>query len=102
MKLHLVIIAIFFASSATAQNINFTVKGEISNTDSIRYAYLTTLSQQVPISSENIYMVMPIINGKFEFKGTFNLEGKDYQYASVFWKKEEILLRKKHYLNLEI
>jgi hypothetical protein len=84
MKRCLVIIAIFFASSAIAQNINFTVKGEISNTDSIRYAYLTTLSQQIPISSDKIVMVTPVINGKFEFKGVFDLEGKDYQYASVF------------------
>ncbi|QIL39980.1 DUF4369 domain-containing protein [Pedobacter sp. HDW13] len=87
MKRYLVILAIFFASSAIAQNINFTIKGEISNTDSIKYAYLTTLSQQIPISSDKIFMVMPVINGKFEFKGAFDLEGKDYQYASVFFEE---------------
>ena len=84
MKKYLFILLVFVASSASAQITKFTIKGVIANTDSIKYAYLTTLSQQIPISDEKIFMVIPVVNGKFEFNGTFDLEGKDYQYASVF------------------
>lgn len=84
MKKYLVILLVFILSSASAQITKFTIKGVIANTDSIKYAYLTTLSQQIPISDEKIFMVTPVVDGKFEFNGTFDLEGKDYQYASVF------------------
>ena len=63
------------------QTIKFKVDGIVKNTKHAKFAYLTTLSQQIPISSNKIFMVTPINNGKFSFKGMFNLEGKDYQYA---------------------
>ncbi|ARS42596.1 hypothetical protein CA265_24205 [Sphingobacteriaceae bacterium GW460-11-11-14-LB5] len=84
MKKYLFILLVFMVSSASAQITKFTIKGVVANTDSIKYAYLTTISQQVPISNEKIFMVTPVVDGKFEFSGTFDLEGKDYQYASVF------------------
>lgn len=84
MKKGLFYVLIFFAYAVHAQTIKFTIKGTIANTDSIKYAYLTTLSQQIPISSDKIFMVVPVVNGKFEFKGDFDLKGEDFQFANVF------------------
>lgn len=84
MKKGLFYVLMFFSCTVHAQTIKFTIKGTIANTDSIKYAYLTTLSQQIPISSDKIFMVVPVVNGKFEFKGDFDLKGEDFQFANVF------------------
>jgi len=84
MKKGLFYVLIFFAYTVHAQTIKFNIKGTIANTDSIKYAYLTTLSQQIPISSDKIFMVVPVVDGKFEFKGDFDLKGEDFQFANVF------------------
>lgn len=65
------------------QTFTFNISGVVKNTAHAKYAYLTTLSQQRPISSDKIFMIAPIINGKFYFHGKFNLEGKAYQQACL-------------------
>ncbi len=77
---------IFTISSffSLAQSIKFNIQGTIKNTEHAKFAYLSTLSLQVPVSSDKIFMITPIKDGKFEFNGTFDLEGKDYQEACVF------------------
>ena len=84
MKNGLFYVLMFFAYAVHAQTIKFNIKGTIANTVSIKYAYLTTLSQQIPISSDKIFMVVPVVNGKFEFNGDFDLKGEDFQFANVF------------------
>ena len=84
MKKGLFYVLMFFSCTVHAQTIKFNIKGTIANTDSIIYAYLTTLSQIIPISSDKIFMVVPVVNGKFEFKGDFDLKGEDFQFANVF------------------
>lgn len=74
----------FFTCTIRAQSITFNIKGVIMNTDSVKYAYLTTLSQQIPISSDKIFMVVPVVNGEFKFNGVFDLKGEKYQFANVF------------------
>lgn len=76
---------LFVVSSfcASAQTISFNVSGIVKDTTNAKFAYLTTTTQQVPISSPKIFMIVPIIAGKFEFVGTFDLEGKDFQHACV-------------------
>lgn len=68
----------------SAQTIHFKVKGAVKNTSNAKYAYISTLSQQIPISSDKVFIVTPIINGKFQLSGTFDLKGKPYQHACVF------------------
>ncbi len=79
-------IAVFLLLPFTlmAQSVKFNIQGTVKNTKGAKFAYLTTLSQQIPIASDKIFIVTPIINGKFEFKGTFDLEGRDLQHACVF------------------
>jgi hypothetical protein len=62
----------------------YTIEGTVLDTDSAKFAYLTTMSQQLPISSDKVFSVVPIVNGKFQFDGTFDLENKKYQHACVF------------------
>lgn len=70
--------------TANAQEITFKITGTIQNPGKAKYAYLTTLSQQIPISSDKVFIKAPIVNGKFEFNGSFDLLGKNLQQASVF------------------
>ena len=94
MKYILSIILLISAYSCAAQKPSydnakshikvFKIEGTVVDTDSASFAYLTTMSQQVPISSEKVFNVVPIVNGKFQFEGTFDLENKKYQYACVF------------------
>jgi peroxiredoxin len=66
------------------QTISFKINGSVKDTTHAKFAYLTTTTQQITIASDKVYMVVPVKNGNFEFKGEFNLEGKPYQYACVF------------------
>ncbi|WP_158797885.1 hypothetical protein [Pedobacter sp. L105] len=84
MKYFITLLFVFNTLILIAQPIKFNIQGEIKNTAHAKFAYLTTLSQQTTISSPKIFIVSPIINGEFSFKGTFNLEQNDYQQACVF------------------
>lgn len=82
-----ILIAVFFSILALfseAQVINFNINGEYSGTDGKKFAYLTTLSQQRPKSSDKIFLKVPIIDGKFKFDGKFDLMDEFYQNACVF------------------
>jgi len=67
-----------------AQITKFTVKGVIADTAGARYAYLTSLSRQNALSSDLYFKMVPIVNGKFEISGTFDLKGKPYQQGILF------------------
>ena len=94
MKTFFTIIASLFYYTLSAQTINFTIDGNIENPLNAKYAYLSTLSQQIPISSDKIFIAVPVVNGKFEFKGSFNLEGKMMQQACIFLMIEPTLAKK--------
>jgi hypothetical protein len=85
--------------SLSAQTIKFNVHGTVKITKNAKYAYLSTLSQQIPISSPKIFIVAPIVNGHFQLSGKFDLEGKILQYGCVFLDergditKEELQLK---------
>jgi hypothetical protein len=102
MKTLFTIIASLFYYTLSAQTINFTIDGNIENPLHAKYAYLSTLSQQIPISSDKIFIAVPVVNGKFEFKGSFNLEGKMMQQACIFFddraniSKDELALKFKN------
>lgn len=70
-----------------AQTINYTVKGQLIDTVDARYAYLMTLSYQIALSNDKVFQMAPVIDGKFEIKGSFDLEGKTYQQATVFFSR---------------
>ncbi|MBB2147616.1 hypothetical protein [Pedobacter gandavensis] len=78
-----VLLFLLFPFSSMAQTIKFTVQGTVENPKGAKFAYLTTKSQQVPVSSDKIFLVVPVVDGKFEIKGSFDLVGKDMQYASL-------------------
>lgn len=84
MKYIITLVILFNSIILLAQPIKFNIQGELKNNEHAKFAYLSTLSQQTTISSPKIFIISPIINGKFSFKGIFNLEGKDYQQACVF------------------
>lgn len=84
MKIIINFILAFSPLFLFAQTISFDINGVVNDTNHVKYAYLTTLSQQIPISSDKIFMSTPIIDGKFNFKGVFDLNGKDYQHACIF------------------
>jgi hypothetical protein len=67
-----------------AQTIKFHIKGNVEDTSGRKFAYLTTLSQRVPVSSDKVHIMSPVDQGTFEFEGEFDLRGKDYQYANIF------------------
>lgn len=102
MKIRFTLCLILFYLTANAQTINFKINGEILNSKNASYAYLTTLSQQIPISSDKIFIKVPVVNGKFEFNSSFDLEGKNFQFAAVFFDergnitKEEVALKFKN------
>jgi len=78
----------FIASTASAQLINFNIEGHVKNTKDAHFAYLTTKTQQLTIASDKIFMVTPIIDGKFVFKGTFELKkDKTFQNATIIIDK---------------
>ena len=66
------------------QLIKFKVSGTVKDVKQAKFAYLSTLSQRIPISSSKVFIVTPVLDGKFEFVGTFDLEGKEYQHGCVF------------------
>jgi len=82
--LYILIIIFFYPLSIFSQITKFTVSGTLKDVKQAKFAYLSTLSQRIPISSPKVFIVAPVINGKFEFVGTFDLEGKEYQHACVF------------------
>lgn len=84
MKVFITLIILSICFSLSAQTIKFNVQGTIKNTKNAKYAYISTLSQQIPISSPKIFIVAPIVNGRFQLNGTFDLDGKLLQYACVF------------------
>lgn len=84
MKLFLTTTLLFLPFIAFGQEFSYKIKGIVNKQDGVKYAYLTTLSHQTTISSGKIFSMVPIIDGKFEFDGTFDLEGKKYQNACVF------------------
>ncbi|AOM80116.1 DUF4369 domain-containing protein [Pedobacter steynii] len=83
---HFIYLFLLCISSFTslAQSIKFTIQGSLKDTKKAKFAYLTTLSHQVPISSDKLLMVTPIKDGKFNFRGTFELDNNTYQHAAVF------------------
>ncbi|MCX2485011.1 hypothetical protein [Pedobacter sp. MR2016-24] len=85
MKYLYVLIIIFcYPLSMFSQLTTFTVSGTLKDVKQAKFAYLSTLSQRIPISSPEIFIKSQILNGKFLFNGTFDLKGKDYQHACVF------------------
>ena len=102
MKIRFTFFLILFYFAANAQTINFKIDGEILNPKNASYAYLTTLSQQIPISSDKLFISVPVVNGKFQFNSSFDLEGKNFQFAAVFFDergnitKEEVALKFKN------
>jgi|GEM_PF-1688131 len=85
MKTYTLLIFMLASVLLKDQNIHFNVRGIIKNTEHAKYAYLSTISLQDSSSRTKIFMVSPILNGKFEFHGTFDLGGKeDYQQACLF------------------
>lgn len=83
MRAFIVLYLLIQSFLSSGQTITFNVAGLVKNTENAKFAYLTTLSQQIPISSDKIFMVTPIKSGKFNFNGNFSLQGKDFQYACV-------------------
>jgi len=68
----------------SAQTVSFNIQGTLKNTETAKFAYVSTLSQQIPISSPKIFTVAPIVNGSFQLNGKLDLEGKPYQNACLF------------------
>jgi hypothetical protein len=83
MKRFIPILLFMLPVSLSAQLIKFKIAGTVKNVTHAKFAYLSSFYQQVTVSSPKIFMVSPIINGKFEFSNTFDLEGKDFQHACV-------------------
>lgn len=84
MRYCIALILMLNSFCSSAQIIKFNVQGAVKDAKPAKFAYLTTLSHQGPISSSKLFMVTPIVNGKFDFKGSFDLDGKGYQHAAVF------------------
>lgn len=83
MKRIIPILLFLFPLSLSAQLIRFKIEGTVKNITHAKFAYLSSFYQQVTVSSPKIFMVSPIVNGKFTFSNTFDLEGKDFQHACV-------------------
>lgn len=102
MKIRFTIVAVLCYWAASAQTINFKIDGIVESSKSAKYAYLTTMSQQIPISSDKLFIRVPVVNGKFEFNSSFNLEGKNMQFGAIFFdergniSKEEVALKFKN------
>ncbi|WP_316736173.1 TlpA disulfide reductase family protein [Pedobacter aquatilis] len=87
MKFYLLTLLLCSSVFANAQLLNFNIQGEIKDTTGAKFAYLTTKTQQLTIASDKIFMVSPIIDGKFNFKGTFDLGDKKFQHATIIIDK---------------
>ncbi|TDO20822.1 hypothetical protein [Pedobacter duraquae] len=87
MKTRLILLFLMGPLWLTAQNINYVIDGQILDTTNARYAYLMTISYQVALSSDKVFQVEPVTDGKFEFKGNFDLAGRPYQEASIFFSR---------------
>jgi hypothetical protein len=83
MKWFVALIFTFNSFFLSAQVMKFRIQGTVQDTEHARFAYLSTSSHQINISSSKIFMVTPVVNGKFEFNGTFDLDGKYYQHACI-------------------
>jgi hypothetical protein len=84
MKALITLAILNISLSLSAQTISFNVQGTVKDTKDAKFAYMSTLSQQIPISSDKVFIVTPIVNGTFQLTGKFDLEGKPLQYACVF------------------
>jgi hypothetical protein len=99
MKAFITLVILNISLSLSAQTISFSVRGTVKDTKDAKFAYMSTLSQQIPISSDKVFIVSPIVNGEFQLTGKFDLEGKPLQYACVFVdergdiSKEELKLK---------
>lgn len=95
MKVFLVVIAFCVVSFlATGQVVKFRIEGTVLDTVSHKFAYLTTLSQQRTISSDKLFVMAPIKNGRFNFEGEFELNGEFYQNACLFFDKRANISKK--------
>ena len=85
MKFNLLTILLTIPLGIFAQTKNFNITGSLKNTENAKYAYLTTQLNQVTESSDQLFMVTEIKDGKFEFKSTIDLfPDKLYQAGCVF------------------
>lgn len=102
MKIVFVLLMSSLSVLVQAQSISFKIDGLVEDTKGAKFAYLSTLSQQIQISSDKLFLMVPIVDGKFEFKGSFDLEGKSIQWASIFFDergnitKDELALKFKN------
>ncbi|RZM27143.1 MAG: hypothetical protein EOO88_14425 [Pedobacter sp.] len=96
MKAKLLLFVLACPLGLFAQTLNYNIKGKLIDTVNARYAYLMTLSYRVALTSDKLFQMTPVTDGKFEFKGSFELDGRPYQQASIFFSprsnitKEEI------------
>lgn len=102
MKIVFVLLMSSLSLLVKAQEIHFKIDGLIEHTKGAKFAYLSTLSQQIPISSDKLFQMVPVVDGKFQFQGSFDLEGKSIQWASIFFDergnitKDELALKFKN------
>jgi hypothetical protein len=84
IKNTLAILTLLLSLNLSAQTISYNVSGGVKNPGKAKFVYLTTLQQIIRQSDDRIFMVQPITDKNFEFKGTYDLKGKDYQPAFIF------------------
>jgi len=87
MRTYLTFLFFLCSLTATAQTVNFNIEGNVENTEGANFAYLTTKTQRRPTASDKIFMATPIVDGKFSFKGAFDLGDRKFQHATIFIHK---------------
>lgn len=75
MKLNLIVCFLLLPFASIAQTVQFNVKGTVNNHEKPNYAYL------VNSGGRQLFMMTPIVNGAFQFKGSADLEGEFLKYA---------------------
>ena len=100
MKALITLILTFNTFLTFAQNVKFNIEGRIEDTKNAKYAYLSTLSQQIPISSDKIFMITPIVDGKFGFQGVFDLMVKHISRLVYLLMNGAIFQKRSYYPNL--
>ena len=101
MKILSTILICLLSMATNAQTIHFKIEGTVTDTTDVKFAYLSTLAKQISVSSDKLFLKVPIVDGKFAFDSHFDLEGKSMQQAFMFLDKRDNITQEEVALKLE-
>ncbi|WP_316834414.1 hypothetical protein [Pedobacter nutrimenti] len=87
MKYIITLFLVFFTLFSFSQTIRYRIQGKVKDTSEVNFVYLASLPKKLPSTTLEIFKVVSIKNGEFEFNGSCNLDEDLFKYGILFMDK---------------